>query len=98
MATEMGIPQRPVSPNVKPYYFSGTLPTGHFEPRASQPCPSAKIITEHRGWRLMHFRLDDIYMAVSPNGNYCYMGRYQSHQEAAAMFPEWLHAYRGVER
>jgi hypothetical protein len=46
----------------------------------------------------MHFRLDDTYIAVSPNGNYCYMGRYANHQEAAAMFPEWLHAYRGVER
>lgn len=98
MATEMDIPQRPSNPHVKPYYFSGTLPTGHYEPRASQPRPISKVIAEHRDWKLVFFRMDRTYFAVSEQGNWLYLGMYKNHTEAAAMFPEELHTKRGVER
>ena len=99
MAVDMRVPIRPVSPSVRPYYFSAKHPTGHLESSAiNQLQPMSKVIAEHRGWQLVFFRTDKTYFAVSEQGNWLYLGKYRNHTEAAAMFPEELHTKRGVER
>lgn len=99
MAVDMRVPTRPVSPAVRPYYFSAKHPTRHHESSAiKQLQPMSKVIAEHRGWQLVFFRTDKTYFAVSEQGNWLYLGKYRNHTEAAAMFPEELHTKRGVER
>ena len=86
---------------VRPAYFAAYYTHGSInaaDPREAPKRPMEREVSEHRGWSLVYSYFDHAYYGISETGNTVYFGKYATDKEAAAMFPEWLHSYRGVER